>query len=170
MSHDRYDDARLRAILRSVKTIAMVGASADPARPSALVLNYLTGRGYRVFAVNPKLAGGRLGRAAVYAALADIPEPIDMVEIFRRSEAAGVVLDEALALRPLPTVIWMQLGVRDDAAAARAEAAGVEVVMNRCPKIEHGRLSGELGWMGVNTRVLSSKRAVLGKGFQKRQV
>jgi uncharacterized protein len=104
----------------------------------------------------------------VVARLADLAQPVDMVEIFRNSEAAGPLVDEALALDPLPQVIWMQLGVRNDAGAARAEARGVTVVMNRCPKIEYGRLSGEIGWTGVNSRILSAKRPKLAaKGFQK---
>jgi len=113
-------------------------------------------------------AGGEIVGRPVFARLADVPGPIDMVEIFRNSAAAGPIVDEALALDPKPRVIWMQLSVRDDAAAARAEAAGLQVVMNRCPKIEYGRLSGEIGWQGVNSRILSAKKPQLsGKGFQK---
>ena len=169
MNHDHYSDELIRGILDNVKTIAMVGASANEARPSFFVFKYLMGRGYRLIGVNPALAGGTILGAPVYATLADVPEPVDMVEIFRNSEAAGPVVDEALRLTPLPKVIWMQLSVRNDEAAARAEAMGVTVVMNRCPKIEYGRLSGEIGWTGVNSRILSSKRAVMsGKGFQKR--
>lgn len=171
--HTRYPDARIRAILNDTRTIALVGASANPARPSWIVLKYLLDRGYAVTPVNPGLAGqDLLGRrvaatlAEVQAALGD--QPIDMVEIFRNSAAAGPLVDEALALSPLPKVIWMQLGVRDDAAAARAEARGVTVIMNRCPKIEYGRLSGEIGWTGVNSRILSAKKPVLAaKGVQK---
>jgi predicted CoA-binding protein len=121
-----------------------------------------------VIPVNPRLAGRPLLGAATYARLADIPGPLDMVEIFRSSADAGGVTDEALALDPLPRVIWMQLSVRDDEAARRAEAKGLTVIMNRCPKIEYGRLSGEIGWQGINSRVLSAKRPSLaGKGFQK---
>ena len=167
MTHDSYPDDHIRAILRSVKTIAMVGVSANDARPSYFVFKYLLGRGYRMFGVNPGLAGRTLLGQPVYARLADIPEPVDMIDIFRNSEAAGAVVDEALALAPLPKVIWMQLTVRNDAACAKAEAMGVQVVMNRCPKIEFGRLSGEIGWTGVNSRILSSKRPQLAKGFQK---
>eukprot|EP01035_Chromulina_nebulosa_P000570 gene570-799_t len=113
------------------------------------------------------LAGQTLLGKTVYGSLKDVPGPIDMVEIFRNSEAAGPLTDEALALEPLPKVIWMQLSVRNDEAAARAEAKGVTVIMNRCPKIEYGRLSGEIGWQGINSRILSSKKPVLaGKGFQ----
>ena len=143
MNHDSYPDDYIRGILTGVKRIAMVGASANSARPSFFVLKYLSERGFTMLPINPGLAGGAILGLPVYARLADAPGPIDMVDIFRNSEAAGAVVDEALALDPLPRVIWMQLGVRNDAAAARAEAKGVQVVMNRCPKIEYGRLSGE---------------------------
>ena len=166
--HARYPDTRIRAILNATKTIALVGASANPARPSWIVLKYLLDRGYAVTPVNPGLAGQTLLGVPVAAHLADVPGPLDMVEIFRNSAAAGPLVDEALARDPLPKVIWMQLGVRDDAAAARAEARGVEVIMNRCPKIEYGRLSGEIGWTGVNSRIISARKPVLaGKGVQK---
>ena len=166
MNHDAYPDDLIRLILKSTKTIAMVGASANEVRPSWLVLKYLLGRGYRMFPVNPGLAGTEILGAKVYGSLAEVPEPLDMVEIFRNSEAADGIVDEALALDPLPKVIWMQLSVRND-AAARAEARGVQVIMNRCPKIEYGRISGEIGWTGVNTRMLSSKKPAMMKGFQK---
>lgn len=168
MNHETYDDAHIRAILRLTKRIALVGASGNPARPSWIVTKYLIDRGYDVIPVNPALAGQDLLGRKVYATLADIPGPLDMVEIFRNSEAAGPITDEALALDPLPKVIWMQLSVRNDEAAARAEAKGVTVIMNRCPKIEYGRLSGEIGWQGINSRILSAKKpALAGKGFQK---
>ena len=167
MNHDSYPDELIRSILKSTKTIAMVGASANEVRPSWFVLKYLLGRGYRMFPVNPGIAGTEILGAKVYGSLAEIPEPLDMVEIFRNSEAADAIVDEALALDPLPKVIWMQLSVRNDAAAARAQARGVQVIMNRCPKIEYGRISGEIGWTGVNTRMLSSKKPAMMKGFQK---
>jgi predicted CoA-binding protein len=167
VNHDSYPDAYVLDILRSVKTIAMVGASANPARPSFLVLNYLARRGYAMLPVNPGLAGGAIGGIAVWASLAAAPQPIDMVDVFRNSEAAGAVVDEALALETPPKAIWMQLGVRNDEAAARAEARGVKVVMNRCPKIEFGRFSGEISWSGVNSRVISSRRPTAGVGFQR---
>jgi predicted CoA-binding protein len=171
MNHESYPDELIRSILRSVKTIALVGASNNPARPSWIVVKYLSERGYKVIPVNPALAGTELLGQKVYASLAEIPEPIDMVEIFRNSAAAGPITDEALALDPLPKVIWMQLSVRNDEAAARAEARGVTVIMNRCPKIEYGRLSGEIGWQGINSRILSAKRPVMStKGVQKRVV
>ncbi len=160
-------DADIRRVLTSVKSIALVGASANPARPSFIVLKYLIARGYRMYPVNPGLAGKTLLGVTVYGSLRDLPKPVDMIEIFRASEHAGAVVDEALALGHPPRVIWMQLGVKDAAAAERAEARGVEVVMDRCPKIEWGRLSGEIGWHGVNSRVLSAKKPLAGKGFQR---
>jgi predicted CoA-binding protein len=167
VNHESYPDAHIRAILSSVKTIAMVGASANSARPSYLVLKYLSERGYSMLPINPGLAGGAIHGLTVYASLREAPGPIDMVEIFRNSFAVGAVVDEALNLDPLPRVIWMQLGVRNDAAAARAEAKGVQVVMNRCPKIEYGRLSGEIKWSGVNSRIISSRKTIAGEGFQR---
>lgn len=168
MNHDRYDDAYIRSILAGVKTIAIVGASANAARPSYFVMKYLAERGYRVHPVNPGQAGKTVAGLTFVAALKDVPEPIDMVDVFRAPEHVPAVLDEVLALDPLPKVIWMQLGVRNDEAAARAEAAGLKVVMNRCPKIEYGRLSGEIGWTGVNSRTISARRPVrLGQGVQR---
>lgn len=144
MNHDSYPDELIRSILASVGTIAMVGASANPSRPSYSVLKYLLSRGYRMIAINPGLAGKKILGAPVYARLADVPAPIDMVDIFRNSEAAGEVVDEALALEPLLKAIWMQLDVRTDSAAAKAEAKGVTMIMNRCPKIEYYRLFGNI--------------------------
>lgn len=167
MNHDSYSDDYIREILLRVKRIAMVGASANTSRPSYFVLKYLSERGFTMLPINPGLAGGDILGLPVYASLAQAPGPIDMVDIFRNSEAAGAVVDEALALDPLPRAIWMQLGVRNDAAAARAEAKGVKVVMNRCPKIEYGRLSGEIRWSGVNSRVISARKPTAGSGFQK---
>ena len=168
MNHDRYDDGYIRGILNTVKTIAMVGASANTVRPSYFVFKYLLERGYRMVPVNPGQAGGDILGQPVYAKLADIPEPIDMVDIFRAPQYALAIVAEALALAPRPQVIWMQLGVRNEEAAGLAEANGLKVVMDRCPKIEYGRLSSEIGWMGVNTRVLSAKRAKLsGRGVQR---
>ena len=168
MNHDAYPDAYIREILKSVKTVALVGASHKPERPSWIVLKYLKDRGYEVFPINPGLAGQEILGRKVYGRLSDVPAPIDMVEIFRNSKAAGPITDEALALTPPPKVVWMQLSVRNDEAAAKAEAAGAKVVMNRCPKIEYGRLSGEISWQGVNSRILSAKKpALAGRGFQK---
>ena len=156
MNHDRYADAYLRGILDQAKTIAMVGASTNWNRPSYFAFKYLKGKGYRMIGVNPGSAGEDLLGETVYASLKDIPVPIDMVDIFRKSEVAGAITDEAIAVGA--KIVWMQIGVRDDAAAARAEAAGLKVVMNRCPKIEYGRLHGELGWGGINSGIISSKR------------
>ena len=167
MNHDRYDDAYIRSVLEETKRIAMVGASGNLARPSYLVLKYLIGRGYEVFPVNPGLAGKDILGRKVFAGLAEVLPPIDMIDIFRNSDAAARIVDEALALSPLPKFIWMQLTVRNDGAASRAEARGVRVVMNRCPKIEYGRLSGEIGWHGVNSRVITAKKPTAGTGFQK---
>ena len=157
-NHDSYDPAYIRGILDSVKTVAIVGASANEVRPSFFVTKYMIDKGYTVYPLNPGIAGQEILGRPVYASLADVPEPIDMVDIFRNSEATAGVVDEALALDPLPKVIWMQLTVRHDEAAAKAEAAGIKVVMNRCPKIEYGKLSGEWNWVGGNSGVLSSKK------------
>jgi len=168
MTQDAYSDTFIRGILNTVKTIAMVGVSPKDNRPSYFAFKYLLERGYRMIPVNPGQAGKDILGQRVYARLADIPEPVDMVDIFRASEHVAPVVEEALALDPKPRVIWMQLGVRNEAAANRAEDAGLKVVMNRCPKIEYGRLSSEIGWIGVNSRMLSSKRAkILGKGVQR---
>jgi uncharacterized protein len=167
MNHDNYPDAYIRGILNTVKTIAMVGLSPKDNRPSYFAFKYLLERGYRMIPVNPGQAGGAILGQTVYAKLADIPEPVDMVDIFRASKYVMGIVKEALALKPRPQVIWMQLGVRDDEAAKLAEDAGLKVVMNRCPKIEYGRLSSEIAWMGVNTRTLSSKKAQLGRGIQR---
>jgi predicted CoA-binding protein len=168
MNHDNYDDSYIRGILNTVKTIAMVGVSPKDNRPSYFAFKYLLERGYRMIPVNPGQAGKELLGQKFYAKLSDIPEPIDMVDVFRASQHALPIVQEALTLNPKPQVIWMQLTVRNDEAAAIAEAAGLKVVMNRCPKIEYGRLSSEIGWIGVNSRVLSSKRAkIMGKGVQR---
>ena len=168
MNHDSYPDSYIRGILNTVKTIAMVGVSPKENRPSYFVFKYFLERGKRMIPVNPGQAGKEILGQTVYGRLADIPEPVDMVNIFRASEFALGVVQEALALTPLPQVIWMQLQIRNDEAAALAEAAGVKVVMNRCPKIEYGRLSSEISWMGINSRTLSSRRAQnLGTGFQR---
>ena len=136
----------------------MVGASEKENRPSYFAFKYLLERGYKMIPVNPGHAGEDMLGQRIYARLADIPEPVDMIDIFRGSQYALAIVQEALALKTRPSVIWMQLGVRNDEAAALAEANGMKVVMNRCPKIEYGRLSSEIAWMGVNTRTLSSKK------------
>jgi predicted CoA-binding protein len=168
MNHDNYDDSYIRGILNTAKTIAMVGVSANTSRPSYFAFKYLLERGYRMIPVNPGLAGGELLGQKAYAKLADIPEPVDMVDIFRASQYALPIVQEALTLKPRPQVIWMQLGIRNDEAAQLAEANGLKVVMNRCPKIEYGRLSSEIAWMGVNTRTITAKKAQLsGRGIQR---
>ncbi len=166
MNHDSYSDNYIRSILDDVKTIAVVGASPKQVRPSYFVVKYLIAKGYTVHPVNPGHAGKEICGAMTYASLGDIPGPIDMVDIFRANAAVPGIISEALDLDVLPSVIWMQLGVRDDEIAAALETAGIRVVMNRCPKIEYGRLSGEIGWTGVNRRSISSKKPRLAKGFQ----
>jgi predicted CoA-binding protein len=138
VDHETYSDDYLRGILEGMRTIAVVGASPRRERPSHRVMAYLQRRGYRTIPVNPNAATGSINCERCFASLAEVPEPIDMVDVFRRAEAAGGVVDEAIAIGA--KVVWMQLGVRDDAAAARAEAAGLKVVMNRCPAIEIPRL------------------------------
>jgi len=133
-------DETVREILTTVSTIAVVGASPNPARPSNEVLGYLVAKGFETYPVNPWHAGGLIRGRPTYARLADVPAPIDMVDVFRNSAAAGGAVDDALNLDPLPAVIWMQLGVVNEEAAERARATGVTVVMNRCPKIEFRRL------------------------------
>ena len=162
MNHDSYSDDYIAGALR-VKSIAMVGASAGTNRPSYFAMKYLLGKGYRIVPVNPTLAGQQILGQQVVATLADVPAPIEMVDIFRNAEAALEITREAIRLKDQLglKVIWMQLGVRNDVAAAEAEAAGLKVVMNRCPKIEYGRLSGEIGWAGVNSGVISSVRPKL---------
>ena len=155
-----YDDKLVSGVLKDVRTIAMVGASPNWVRPSNFAMKYLLGKGYAVIPVNPGHAGKEIWDQTVYAELGDVPGPIDMVDVFRASKDAGGIIDRAIELKDEKAikVIWLQLGVRDDAAAARAEAAGLTVIMDRCPKIEYGRLFGELGWSGVNSGVISSKR------------
>ena len=168
MDHDNYPDSYIRGILNTVKTIAMVGISPKDNRPSYFAFKYLLERGYHMVPVNPGQAGGTILGQKVYAKLAEIPEPVDMVDIFRAPQHAPAIVAEALALTPRPRVVWMQLGVRNDEAARLAEDNGLKVVMNRCPKIEYGRLSSEIAWMGVNTRTISSKKAQLdGRGIQR---
>ena len=168
MDHDNYPDSYIRGILNTVKTIAMVGISPKENRPSYFAFKYLLERGYRMVPINPGQAGKTILGQKVYARLSDIPDPIDMVDVFRGSEHVLPIVQEAVALKPKPQVIWMQLMVRNDEAAKLAEDAGLKVVMNRCPKIEYGRLSSEISWMGVNSRTLSSRRAQnLGSGVQR---
>jgi predicted CoA-binding protein len=159
MNHDAYSDTYIRGILNTVKTIALVGASEKENRPSYFAFKYLLEHGYTMIPVNPGHDGHTMLGQRIYGRLSDIPVPVDMVDIFRASQYALGIVQEALTLKPRPQVIWMQLSVRNDEAAALAEANGLKVVMNRCPKIEFGRLSSEIAWFGINTRTLSSKRA-----------
>ncbi|HEV2674943.1 MAG TPA: CoA-binding protein [Aliidongia sp.] len=156
MNHDTYSDDYLRGVLRRTKTIAMVGASPNWNRPSFFVMKYLQSKGFRVIPVNPRALGEEILGEKVVASLSDVAVPVDMVDVFRASDAAPAIVEDAIRIGA--KTVWMQIGVRHDEAAARAEAAGVEVVMNRCPKIEYSRLCGELGWSGVNTGILSSRR------------
>jgi predicted CoA-binding protein len=156
VDHDSYSDDYLRGVLRRTKTIAMVGASPNWNRPSYFVMKYLQAKGFRVIPVNPRAAGEEILGEPVVASLADVPVPVDLVDVFRASDAAPAIVEEAIGIGA--KAVWMQIGVRHDEAAARAEAAGLDVVMNRCPKIEYSRLCGELGWSGVNTGIISSRR------------
>ena len=169
MDHDSYPDSYVAGVLQEAKSFAMVGASANTRRPSYFVLKYLTAKGYRVFPINPGQAGSEILGQKVFARFGDLDQPVDVVDIFRNSEAALEIVLDAIALKEKLgiKVIWMQLGLRNDEAAALAKTAGLKVVMNRCPKVEYGRLSGEIGWVGVNNRIISSQKPVmLGKGFQ----
>ena len=163
MSELIYDDAQMRRVLREVRTIAMVGASPNWVRPSNFAMKYLQSKGYRVIPLNPGQAGKEILGEPYYASVTEIPDPVDMVDIFRNSEAAGAIVDDVLpiASEKQIKVVWMQLGIRNDNAAARAEAAGLTVIMDRCPKIEYGRLFGELSWSGVNSGIITSKRRKL---------
>ena len=155
-----YNNSHLRRILRATRTIAMVGASPNWVRPSNFAMKYLQGKGYRVIPVNPREAGRTILGERVYPALSDVPPPVQMVDIFRKNQAAAQVTDEAIELadRLSIKVLWMQLHVRNDEAARRAKAAGLTVVMDRCIKIEYGRLFGEIGWSGVNSGIISARR------------
>ncbi len=156
VDHDAYSDGYLRGILGRVRTIAMVGASPNWNRPSYFAMKYLQHKGYRVIPVNPAAAGQTILGERCYATLEEVPDAVDMVDIFRNAAAAGPITDAAIAKGA--AVVWMQLGVRNDEAARRAEDAGLAVVMNRCPKIEYGRLHGELSWGGINSGIISAKR------------
>ena len=158
MNHDAYSDNYIREILNGVKSIAMVGASPVNVRPSYFAFKYLAQRGYDMIPVNPGHVGKSLLGKPFVASLLDIGRPVDMVEIFRNSSHIMPVVDEALRMTPLPKVIWMQLGVIHEAAAERARAAGLEVVMDRCMKIEHARFFGGLNTLGMNTAVISARK------------
>jgi predicted CoA-binding protein len=145
----------------------MVGASPNEVRPSYFAMKYLLDKGFKIVPVNPGVAGKEILGQKAYANVSDLPPPVDMVDIFRNSEAAGPITDEVIANKERlgVKVLWMQLGVINEAAARRAEAAGLTVIMNRCPKIEYGRLSGEIGWYGVNRRTIDNRKpAAFNKG------
>ncbi len=163
MSRLNYDDDLIRRVLKETRSIAMAGASPNWVRPSNFAMKYLLGKGYIVHPINPGHAGKEIWDRMTYASLADVPAPIDMLDIFRNSEAAGPLVDEAIRLKDEKKIkfVWMQLGVVNEDAARRAEVAGLTVVMDRCPKIEYGRLFGELGWSGVNSGIITSKRRKL---------
>ena len=152
-----YTDSYLRDILKRTRTIAVVGVSMNEVRPSYYVARYLSLKGFRVIPVNPGHAGKTLFGQTVRGNLAEIDEPVDMLDIFRRSEHVPPIVDEALAAFPTLRTVWMQIGVINEAAAQVAQARGIDVIMNRCPKIEYQRLFGELRMGGFNTGVISSK-------------
>jgi hypothetical protein len=158
-----YPDTLIKTILRSVKTIAMVGASGNEIRPSYFAMMYLLNKGYKIIPVNPGMVGKEILGQKVYASLKEVPAPVDMVDIFRESQYAPGIVREALAEKDRLGLkyVWMQLGVVSEEAAKLAEDAGLTVIMDRCPKIEHGRFSGELGWMGINRRVIDNRKPLL---------
>jgi len=167
MANLSYPDALIKTILRSVKTIAMVGASGNEIRPSYFAMMYLLNKGYKIIPVNPGMVGKEILGQKVYASLKDVPGPVDMIDIFREAKYAPEIVREALSEKDRLgcKYVWMQLGVVSEEAARLAKDAGLTVVMDRCPKIEHGRFSGELGWMGVNRKVIDNRKPLLfGKG------
>jgi len=159
----QYSDDLIRSILRSTKTIAMVGASGNDMRPSYFAMKYLLDKGFLIRPVNPSLAGKEILGQTVYASLKDVPAPIDMVDIFRAADAAPGIVKEALEEqdRLKLQTIWMQLGIINEQAEAMAREAGLNVIMDRCPKIEYGRMSGEIGWMGVNRKLIDNRKPLL---------
>jgi len=164
MDHNSYSDDYLRGILDTTATIAMVGASSKWNRPSYFVMKYLQKKGFRVIPIHPGQAGCEILGERAYASLSEVAVGFELVDVFRSPAAAAAVTDEAIAVATDKGIrsVWMQLGVRNDEAAARAEASGLRVVMNRCPKIEYARLHAELGWGGFNSRIISSRRRIIG--------
>ncbi|NKB51254.1 MAG: CoA-binding protein [Rhizobiaceae bacterium] len=163
---DRYSDQEIRDILLSVRSIAIVGASANKVRPSYFVATYMVAKGYDVAPINPGSAGTEIADSMTYASLADLPGPVDMVDYFRKPEFLPNFAAEIMHMPELPRIVWMQLGIRDEAVASALEMAGIKVIQNRCPKIEYARLCGEIGWCGFNRRVISSKKPKLKSGYQ----
>ena len=162
-----YPDSLIKDILRTTRTIAMVGASGNDMRPSYFAMMYLLAKGYVVHPINPAMTGKKVLGQAVYGSLKEVPAPVDMVDIFRAADAAPDIVREAIAEKDRLGIktIWMQLGIVSEEAAELAQSAGFTVVMDRCPKIEHGRFSGEIGWMGINRRVIDNRKPLLfGKG------
>jgi hypothetical protein len=162
-----YPDTLIKTILRSVRTIAMVGASANEIRPSYFAMMYLLNKGYNVIPVNPGAAGKTILGQQVYASLKDVPAPVDMVDIFREAKFAPQIARETVAQKDRlgVKVLWMQLGVVSPEAEKIAADAGLTVIMDRCPKIEHGRFSGEMGWLGINRKVIDNRKPLLfGRG------
>lgn len=151
-----YPDELIVSILKSVHVIAMVGASADPVRASHFVMKYLQAKGYRVIPVNPSIAGQTLLGERIYASLREIPEQVDMVDIFRPAATVPPIIEDAISIGA--KVVWMQLGIVNEEAARRAEEAGLTVIMNRCPKMEYGRLNGEMGWVGAPSRIIDNRK------------
>lgn len=154
-----YPDELIVNILKSVRVIAIVGASADPVRASYFVMKYLQSKGYRIIPVNPSNAGHTLLGEKVYANLRDVPDKVDMVDIFRPPAAVPPIVAEAIAIGA--KVVWMQLGIVNENAARRAEEAGLTVIMDRCPKMEYGRLNGEMGWVGATSRIIDNRKRAL---------
>ena len=163
MAELTYPDTLIKSILRSVKTIAMVGASGNSIRPSYFAMMYLLNKGYKVIPVNPSMVGQEILGQPVYAALKDVPAPVDMVDVFREAKYAPDIARAAVAEKDRlgVKVFWMQLGVISEEAEQIAKDAGLTVIMNRCPKIEHGRFSGEMGWLGINRRVIDNRKPLL---------
>jgi predicted CoA-binding protein len=164
--HDYYSDGKILEVLKSVKTMAIIGASANTIRPSYFVAKYMAAKGYKLFPINPGHAGKEIADAMTYKSLAELPAPVDMVDIFRNIKALPGIVSEIMQMPELPKVVWLQLGIRDDSIASALEMAGITVIQNRCPKIEYGRLCGEIAWTGFNRRTISSKKPTLCKGFQ----
>ncbi len=162
-----YSDTLIKSILRSVRTIAMVGASGNSIRPSYFAMMYLLNKGYKIIPVNPGAAGTEILGQKVYASLKDVPAPVDMVDIFREARFAPDIARETVAEKDRlgVKVLWMQLGVVSEEAGKIAQDAGLTVIMDRCPKIEHGRFSGEMGWLGINRKLIDNRKPLLfGRG------